>query len=136
MQLEPERKRDGRWHLNPVPSPVWMVLIRVLSIQANKEKGLGRSRRRRGWADLKRSEIALAPCSSSFPRGSSDIQVISQLRSIDTHSRSRENVSCLQMSFISSHTLPACFHHLFARIQGLLNAFMGRDQKLSHPPPH
>ena len=23
--MRTERKRDGRWHLNPLPSPVWML---------------------------------------------------------------------------------------------------------------
>ena len=97
-----------------------------------KEKGQGRLRGRRGWADLGRSEIALAPCSLCFPRSTSDIQVILQLRSTDTRSWSREDVSSLQLSFM--HILLTSFHHPFSRMEGLLSAFTGRDQKLSPPP--
>ena len=61
-----------------------MLHIRVMSIQANKENGQGRPRRRRGWAHSGGSEIASAPCSLCFPSSTSDIQVIFQLRSIDT----------------------------------------------------
>ena len=60
--------------------------------------------------------------------------IISQLRSIDTQSWSRNNVSCLQLSFFTRHTLPASFHHLFSRMVGLLNTSTGKDQKL--PLPH
>ena len=70
---------------------------------------------------------------SAFPEAPLT-QVISQLRSIDTHSRSRENVSCLQLSFIVKQILPASFHHLFPRMEGLLNTFLWRDQKVSPPP--
>ena len=70
---------------------------------------------------------------SAFPEAPLT-QVISQLRSIDTHSWSRNNVSCLQLSFITRHTLPASFHHLLSRMVGLLNTSTGRDQKLPPPP--
>ena len=38
--------------------------------------------------------------------------MIFQLRSIDIHSWCREDVSCLQLSFITRHILHASFHHL------------------------
>ena len=58
------------------------------------------------WED-QRLHLPLAL--SAFPE-SPLTQVISQLRSIDTHSWGRENVSCLQLSFIVKHILPTSFH--------------------------